>query len=190
MIVYGEDEGIDPDSGGSVTGYFACLRPRGRPVAIGQTASDGGEYPGNVEMERLRVAGTFVTDESARGFASAAACGKYDPGPDCNTVVKYWLKVADVASRRTVKVPLPGAVSALGLSSTGAVAWVAPTPAADPSSPATSTLYAIVAHPAGRGPLSVHVTVIDQGQAITSVSFSGPALRWRTDGQSRQKTIS
>ena len=190
VIVYGQDSGIDPDSGGQLTTYYACLRPNGRPVAIGQSAESGGEYPPNVETEDFRIAGTFVTDQSADGFASAAACAKYDPGPACNAIVKYWVKIADVAARRTVKVPVSGTVSRLALSPAGAAAWVLSTSASSPSSSPSSTLYAIVVHPAGRGSLSGKPAVIDRGQEITSVSFAGSTLRWSNRGQTKRRTIS
>jgi hypothetical protein len=190
VIVYGQYTGIDPDSGGPLTTYYACLRPKGQPVAIGQSAASGGEYPPNVEMQDLRIAGTFVTDESADGFASAAACSKYDPGPQCNTIVKYWVKIANLAARRTVKIPLSGPVSSLALSPAGAAAWVISTPAPSPSSASNSTLYAIVVHPAGRGSLSGNLAVIDRGPEITSVSLAGSTLRWSNAGQPKSQTIS
>jgi hypothetical protein len=190
VIVYGQYAGIDPDSGGTLTTYYACLRPSGRPVAIGQTAASGAEYPTNVVTQDLRVAGTFVTDESAAGFASEAACGKYDPGPDCNGIVKYWVEIADVATRRTLKVPVSGPVSSLALSPAGAAAWVVSTPASSPSSSPSATLYAIVLHPAGRGSLRGNVAVIDHGQEITSVSFAGSVLGWSSGGQSKSQRIS
>ena len=190
VIVYGQDDGIDPDSGGSLTAYYACLRPKGRSVAIGESATSGGEYPPNDEMQRLRIAGTFVADESADGFASAAACGKYDPGPECDSIVKYWVKIADVAARRTMKVPLSGPVSSLGLSPAGAAAWVATTPGSSSSSTSSSTLYAIVVRPAGRGSLSGHVAVIDRGQAISAVSFAGSTLHWSNGGRPKRERLS
>ena len=183
VIVYGRDAG-DPDSGGALTTYYACLRPKGRPVAIGQSAVSGGEYPGNVEMQDLRVAGTFVTDESAEGFASAAGCSKFEPATVCNNVVKYWVEIANVAARRAVTVRLGGPVSSLALSPAGAAAWVESTAAS------SSTLYAIGVRPAGRASLSGSVTVIDSGQTITSVSFAGSTLRWSNGGQPKRQRLS
>lgn len=190
VIVYGQYTGIDLDSGAPLTTYYACLRPKGRPVAIGQSAASGGEYPPNLEMQGLRIAGTFVTDEGADGFASAAACSKYDPGPKCNSIVKYWVKIANVAARRTVKVPLSGPVSSLALSPAGPVAWVVSTPASNPASSPSWTLYAIVVHPAGRGLLSGNLAVIDRDQKITSVSFAGSTLRWSNGARPKSQTIS
>jgi len=173
VIVYAQPTGIDPYSGGSLTTYYACLRPDGRPVAIGQSATSGGEYPGNVEMQDLRIAGSFVTDESAAGFASAAGCSKYEPAPKCNNIVKYWVEIADVATRRTVKVFVSGPVSSLALSPAGAAAWVAPTPASGSSSSSNSTLYAVIVHSGGHGSLSGRPATLGSGQTISSVSFAG-----------------
>lgn len=190
VIVYEQYAGIDPNSGGSLTTYYACLRPKGRPVVIGQSATSGGEYPGNVEIHDVRVAGTFVTDESAAGFASAAGCSKYDPGPQCENIVKYWVEIANVETRRTVKVFVSGPLSSLALSPAGAAAWVVTTPASGSPSSSSSALYAIVVHPAGHGSLSGRVAVIDTGEAITSVSFAGSTLRWSNGGQPKRQTIS
>ncbi len=189
VIVYTKPTGIDAYSGGTLTTYYACLRPKGRPVAIGQSATGGGEYPGNVEIERLRIAGTFVTDESAAGFASAAGCTKYDPGPRCDNLIKYWVEVANVATRRKGKVFVPGPVSSLALSPTGAVAWVVPSLGSGSSGTPGTTLYAFVAHPAGHGSLSGRPAVVDRGQAITSVSFAGSTLRWSNDGHRKSRAI-
>ena len=105
---YAEQTGIDPLSGGPLTTFYACLQPKGRPVTIGQSAASGGEYPGNVEMKDLRISGAFLANETADGFASLAACGKYDAASGCNGIVKYWVQIADVAKRRTVKGRCPG----------------------------------------------------------------------------------
>jgi hypothetical protein len=190
VIVYAQPSGIDSYSGGSLTTYYACLRPKGRPVAIGQSATSGGEYPGNVEMQGLRIAGTFVTDESAAGFASAAGCGKYEPGPECANIVKYWVEIADVATRRTMKVFVSGPVSSLVPSPAGGAAWVISTPSSGSSSSPSATLYAIVVHPAGHGSLSGRTAVVDTGQAISSVSFAGSTLRWSNGGQAKSQKIS
>jgi hypothetical protein len=190
VIVYAQPSGIDSYSGGSLTTYYACLRPKGRPVAIGQSAASGGEYPGNVEMQGVRIAGTFVTDESAAGFASAAGCGKYEPASECENIVKYWVEIADVATRRTGKVFVSGPVSSLVPSPAGAAAWVISTPASGSSSSPSATLYAVVVHPAGHGSLSGRPAVVDTGQAIGSVSFAGSTLRWSNGGQAKSQKIS
>ena len=190
VVVYAEQTGVDAYSGGPLTTYFACLRPKGQPIAIGQSAASGGEYPGNVEMQDLKIAGTFLADESADGLASAAACGKYDPTYPCGSLVKYSIEIADVSARRKVKVAVAGPASSLAVSSTGAVAWVVSTAASSPSGSPSSILYAVVVHPAGRGSLSARPAVIDKGQTITSVSFCGSSVRWRNSGQPEQRTLS
>jgi hypothetical protein len=183
VIVYALPSGIDSYSGGALTTYYACLRPNGRAVAIGQSAAGDGEYPGNIEMLALKITGTFVADESAEGFASAAACSKFEPPTACNNIIKYWLKIADVAARRTVRVFVSGPMSSLVLSATGAAAWVVSTSAS------SSTLYAIVVHAVGRGSLAGRPVVVDSGQAITSVSFAGSNLRWSNGGQPKSRTF-
>jgi hypothetical protein len=183
VIVYAQPTGIDSYSGGALTTYYACLRPNGRAVAIGQSAAGDGEYPANIEMLGLKITGTFVADESAEGFASAAACSKFEPPTACNNIVKYWVKIANVAARRTVKVFVSGPVSSLVLSPAGAAAWVVSTSAS------TSTLYAIVVNAAGRGSLTGRRVVIDSGQAITSVSFVGSKLRWSNGGEPKSETF-
>jgi hypothetical protein len=189
VVVYAEDDGTDSDSGGTIITYYACQQPKGKPVAVGQAVGSGGEYPANVEMQDLRIAGTFVTEQSAAGFASLAACGKYEPSSACTGVLKYWVRIADVATRRTVKVFQAGPVSSLTLSTGGAAAWVVTTPASSSSGSASSTLYATVVHPAGHDALSAQPMVIDSGQAITAVSFAGSSLRWSNGGQPKRQTI-
>jgi hypothetical protein len=190
VIVYAQPTGIDSYSGGSLTTYYACLRPKGRPVAIGQSATGGGEYPPNVEIQNVRIAGTFVADESAAGFASAAGCSKYEPVTKCENIVKYWVEIANVATRRTVKVSVPGPVSSLALSPAASAAWVVSTPASGSSSSTSATLYAIVVHPAGHGSLSGRPVVVDSGQAISSVSFARSTLRWSNDGHPKSQKVS
>jgi hypothetical protein len=190
VIVDAQPDGTDSYSGGSLTAYYACLRPNGRPMWIGESETGSGEYPPNVEMQKLRIAGTFVTDESATGFASAAACSKYEPASQCNNIVKWWVGIADVATRRRMKVFVSGPVSSLALSPAGAAAWVLSTPASGSSSSTSSTLYAILVHPAGHGSLSGRRVVVDSGQAISSVSFAGSTLRWSNGGHRKSRTIS
>jgi hypothetical protein len=190
MIVDAQPDGTDSYSGGSLTAYYACLRPNGRPMWIGESETSGGEYPPNVELQKLRIAGTFVTDESAAGFESAAGCSKSEPASQCNNIVKWWVEIADVATRRTVKVLISGPVSSLALSPAGAAAWVLSTPASGASSASASTLYAIVVHPMGHDSLSGRRVVVDSGQAISSVSFAGSTLRWSNGGHRKSKTVS
>jgi hypothetical protein len=189
VVVYARQTGIDSDSGGALTTYYACLRPAGRSIAVGHSAASGGEYPGDVEMQNLEIAGTFLTDESADGFASAAACGKYDPSYPCSSLVKYWVELVDVAARRKVKVPTSGPVSSLALSPVGAAAWVVSSLASSSSGSSSSTLYGVVVHFVRRGLLSARAEVIDTGQSITSVSFSGSSLRWSNTGQRKRRTL-
>jgi len=178
VIVYGRPSGLDDYSGGYLTTYYACLRPRGRRVAVGQS-STGGEYPGNYGMFQLHVAGAFVADLSATGFADAAACSKYDGSPNCSQFISWWLEVANARSRRTIQISLAGSVRPLAVSAAGAVAWV------DQSSGA---LHAMVLHPAGRDGFTGQAETLDNG-AIAALRFTGLTLHWTNAGQAKSQTL-
>src|SRR5581483_3408054 len=108
VIVYGKQTGTDEYSGGPLTTYYACLRPAGKSAAVGRNADGGGEYPGNEEMSELNVAGTYVADLSSSGWASAAACSKYEgDDPICNQQVTWWVETVDARTRRSLQVDLP-----------------------------------------------------------------------------------
>jgi hypothetical protein len=100
------------------------------------------------------------------------------------------VEIANVATRRTAKVFVSGPVSSLALSPAGAIAWVVSTPASASSRSSNSTLYAIVVHFAGHGVLSGRPAVIDSGETISSVSFTGFTLRWSNGGHRKSQTIS
>jgi hypothetical protein len=180
VIVYHRPSGLDNYSGGYLTTYDACLRPGGRPVPVGQS-STAGEYPGNYGMYQLRIAGTFVADLSASGFASEAACSKYG-GTDCQQNVSWWVEAADARSRRTAHVPVPGDVRAVTVSGAGAVAWIVP------GSGSSATLRAIAVHPVGRRGLTGTVRTLDRG-VIGSLRITGLTVRWDNGGQAKTRTL-
>ena len=62
VLVWRKRTGTDPDSGGRLTTLYACRRPPGRSAEIGQNATDGAEYVGNVKTSDLRITGTQVGD--------------------------------------------------------------------------------------------------------------------------------
>jgi hypothetical protein len=177
VIVYGRPSGFD-DYGGPVTKYYACLRPRGRSVAVGRS-SIGGEYPGNYAMLELRVAGAFVANLSGSGFADETACDKYHGSPDCSQFVSWWLEVANARSRRTIQISLPGAARPLAVSAASAAAWV------DRSS---GTLHAMVLHPVGGLGFTGQAETLDTG-AIASLRFTGLTLHWTNAGQAKSQAL-
>lgn len=183
VIVYKKGTGYDNYGGGPLYTYYACLRPRGKPVAVGQVSTSGGEYVGNYGMYELRVAGRFVADLSASGFASQDACYKYEGNDaDCAKAVSWWIEVADAKSRRTGQAPVPSSVGPLTVSSAGAVAWIGSTASA------SHALQAIVLHPAGRHGLTASVQTLDTG-SISGVRFTGPTLHWSNAGLAKSQTL-
>jgi hypothetical protein len=183
VIVYRKHTGYDNYGGGLLYTYYACLRPKGKPLAVGQTATDGGEYVGNYAMSQLRVAGTFVADLSASGFASQEACYKYDPSnPACPNAVSWWVEAANAKSRRSAGASVPSSVGSLTLSSAGVVAWLIPTGAS------SDALQAIVLRPAGRHGLTARVQTLDTG-SIASFRLTGLTLNWSNGGQAKSQTL-
>jgi hypothetical protein len=183
VIVYKKGTGYDNYGGGPLYTYYACLRPAGKPIAVGQVSTGGGEYVGNYGMYELHVAGRFVADLSASGFASQEACYKYDPNsPDCANAVSWWVEAADAKSRRMGRAPVPSSVGPLTVSSAGAVAWIGSTASA------SHALQAIVLHRAGRHGLTANVQTIDTG-SISGVRFTGLTLHWSNDGQAKSQTL-
>lgn len=183
VIVYKKGTGYDNYGGGPLYTYYACLLPAGKPVAVGQVSTGGGEYVGNYRMYQLRVAGRFVADLSASGFASQEACYKYDPNsPDCAKAVSWWVEAADAKSRRTGHAPVPSSVGLLTVSSAGAVAWIGSTASS------THALQAIVLHPVGRHRLTASVQTLDTG-SISGVRFTGLTLHWSNAGQAKSQTL-
>jgi hypothetical protein len=183
VIVYGRPSGYDNYGGGYLTTYYACLRPNGKPVAVGQS-STAGEYPGNYAMYELRVSGRFVADLSGSGFAVAAACGKY-AGTNCEQSVSWWLEAVDTKSRRSLHLSLSNGFRGLAVSSAGAAAWIAI------GGTSTETLQAIVLHPAGRRQLRGTVETLDTGATGTlrSLRFTGLTLQWNSAGQAKRQVL-
>jgi hypothetical protein len=182
VIVYRRASGVDPYSGGSLTTYFACLRPGGTPVAVGQSAT-GSEYPGNEAISGLHIAGTFVADLSGSGFAGAAACGKYG-GSDCQQAITWWVEVADVSARRRIALVQPVAGSrALAVSSTGAVAWVQATTSS------SWMLEATTLHHGAAGRLAGTPQTLDTGAIGTTLRFIGSTLSWTNAGQAKSQAV-
>ena len=183
VIVYDKHTGYDTYGGGLLYTYYACLRPAGKPVAVGQTSTQGGEYVGNYKMSKLRVAGRFVADLSASGFASQEACYKYEGNnPDCAKAVSWWVEAADAKSRRIGRAWVPSSVGSLTVSSAGAVAWIIS------NANSTDTLQAIVLHPAGRHGLTASVKTLDTG-GISYLRFTGRTLHWTNAGQAKSQTL-
>jgi hypothetical protein len=181
VVVYGKTVPTDT-ADGPVTTYYACMRPNGKGVAIGQS-SPGSEYPGNLELLKLRIAGKFVANLSGRGFAAQASCYKYG-GTDCGASVVWWVDAADTRLRRTLRVAVSRAISSLAVSNAGVVAWILP--GGDASS--SATLQATVIHEAVRPGQHPSVETLDTG-AISNLRFSGPTLHWSNRGRAESRTL-
>jgi hypothetical protein len=173
-------------SNGALTTYYACLPPAGMPLAIGQS-EEGGEYPGEVSFSDPHISGTYVADLSGSGFAGAATCGKYAPAANCEEEVKWWVEVAEVRTRRRLRLSAgvreTGRPTAVAVSSAGAVAWV------QPNSSSTATLRAVVLHDAGPGRLTRTVQTLDTGNIGRSLAFSGLTLHWTSSGQAKTQAL-
>jgi len=185
--VWKKRTGTDPYSGGSLDTLYACLRPHGRSVVIGQTAGDGPEYVGNVATSQLAITKTTVSDLLTTGLASQQACFKYDPtSPQCATAATETAQVFNLSRHRTLRQPLAGAPVAYAFSSDGAIAWESPVDPGTSGSPLE--LQAV-----GFDPSSLEkgaVQTLDTGDLGTALEFTGLVLHWTKAGQPVSQLVS
>ncbi len=183
VIVYAKQlRGYD-NYGDVDTVYYACLRPAGKPIAIGTSSTGDGEYPGNFAVLKLKVSGTYVGAVLASGYADAAACAKYDPSnPNCGASIHVSVRAVNARARGWAEAPVYGA-SALAVSASGAVAWVQPTISAG-----VSQLKAILLR-GGTGRLAVTQELLDTGAIGSSLRFSGLTLSWTNSGQPKSQRL-
>jgi hypothetical protein len=185
VLVWSKHSGTDPESGGRLSTLYACLRPAGHSSAIGQRASSGAEYPGNVATTDLSITGTLVSDLFTTGLASQAACFKYDPtNPQCATAASQTARVVNLATRRSLRQPLAGAAVAYAFASAGAIAWEAPT------SPGTSSPLMLQA--VGFDPSSLKegpIETLDSGDLGSSLHFTALTLEWINAGQPKSVVL-
>jgi hypothetical protein len=184
-IVYAT-RGGSGSGAGSLTTYFACTPPAGKPVAVGQS-EEGEEYPGELSFSNVRIAGTYVAGLSGSGFGSASACSKYATGAHCEEEVKWRVQVANVKTRGQLRVSAgvteAGKPTAVAVSSAGALAWV------QPVSSTTAMVRALVLHGGPRGRLTGTVQTLETGAIGKSLQFSGLTLRWTSSGQPKSQAL-
>jgi hypothetical protein len=186
VLVWSKRSGTDPEGGGRLSTLYACLRPIGRSVAIGQRAANGGEYPGNVATSDLVISGRLVSDLFTTGLTSQSACFKYDPtNPLCPTASHQTAQVFELSARRSLRQPLAGAATAYAFAATGAIAWEAPTSPGTVGSPLM--LQAVGFSPASlkKGPIET----LDTGDLGASLHFSGLTLEWVNAGEPKSVVL-
>ena len=180
MLVWSKHSGTDPDSGGQLSTLYACLRPAGHSVAIGQRAAGGGEYPGNVATSDLSITGTLVSDLFTTGLASQAACSKYEPtNSSCATAAGQTAQVFDLTTRQSLRQPLAGAAVAYAYASSGAIAWEAPTSPGTAGSPLMLQAVGFSPSSLRKGPIET----LDTGDLGSVLHFIGLTLEWTNTGQ-------
>lgn len=188
VLVWDKSAGTDPYSGGQLTTLYACRRPAGASVRIGQNATDGGEYEGNVLTSDLRITGTLVSDLFTSGLASQEACYKYGDASDaqCATAATETAQVFNLTARRSLRQRLAGAAVAYAFSPAGAIAWEAPTSPGTTGSPLT--LQAVGFNPSGleKG----LIETLDTGALGSSLQFTGLTLQWTNAGQPKSVLVS
>jgi hypothetical protein len=185
VLVWSKHSGTDPESGGRLSTLYACLRPAGRSVAIGQRVADFGEYPGNVATSELSITGTLVSDLFTTGLTGQAACFKYDPTDPLCTTASQTARVFDLATRRSLRQPLAGAAVAYAFASTGAIAWEAPTSPGTVGSPLM--LQAVGFYPSSLK--EGRIETLDTGALGASLQFSGLTLEWINAGQPKSVVL-
>jgi hypothetical protein len=188
VLVWDKRTGNDPYSGGRLFTLYACLRPSGTSIAIGQNASDGAEYIGNEVTSHLTVSGKQVSDLVTRGLASQQACFKYTgpSNPQCVTAATRTAQVFNLAARRSLRQPLAAGAVAYAFAPRGAIAWEAPV---SPEAPGGQLMLEAV----GFYPSSLKrgsIETLDTGDLGSSLQFAGLTLRWTNAGQAKSVAVS
>ncbi len=182
VLVYQAATGSDA-LGGPLSTYYACLRPAGAKVAIGQNSLGQGEYPANDSVFGFQIKGTYVAAQDSSGQGEAATCSKFQSA-GCPPV-KNWIEVVDARTRRHLKVST-GATFPFALSSAGALAWI---DTATPSS-ASLLLQAIVLHRGKPHTLAGSIRTVATGTIDQhSLRLDGLTLHWTESGQPHQITL-
>ena len=186
VLVWRKHTGTDPDSGGRLTTLYACRRPAGSSVAIGQRAADGGEYIGNVATSDLSITGTQVSDLSTSGLAKSggvlqvrpdqpSVCDRGEPGG----------AVFNLVTRRSLHQPLAGAAVAYAFAPTGAIAWEAPTSPGTMGSPLMLQAVGFDPSTLKEGPIET----LDTGDLAGPLQFAGLTLEWINAGQPKSAVL-
>jgi hypothetical protein len=158
--------------------FYACLRPRGSPIRIGETPGTN-DTVANFSVRNFRAAGTYVAARRQVGEGDFAACEHFGPpppgAPQC-TPPNYWIRLIELRSRRSLDIPTNGDINGYVLSARGAVAWTQTTNAG-------TVLSAAVARSADGGPLTSIPQALDSGHIpVRSLHFTGLTLHWTRDG--------
>lgn len=186
VLVWRKHTGTDPDSGGRLTTLYACHRPVGQSVAIGQNATDGPEYIGNVQTSDLSVTGTQVSDRFTSGLASQEACFKYAPNPSpCATAASQTARVFDLVTGRSLRQRLAGAAVAYAFAPTGAIAWEAPTSPGITGSPLKLQAVGFDLSSLKEGPIET----LDTGDLAGPLGFTVLRLEWVNAGQPKSVVL-
>jgi hypothetical protein len=173
-------EGTSSESGEPVEALYACLRPAGKSVAIGENEENGGEYVGNVKTTNLSISGALVSDAVITGLAEQEACGKYG-GTGCAAQVSEVARVYDLTTGRSIHQPLAGAPTAYAFTSLGAIAWEVPT---------TENQTVLQAVAFDRSNMKAgSVETLDTGVLGRSLHFTGLTLAWTSAGTPKSQTI-
>jgi hypothetical protein len=167
------------DNGGTI--YQGCLRPDGKPLRVAVNL-DNGEYPPEVVLEHLTVAGAYVAALSVVGEASQAECDKSTTAnPHVCPVPNADVHVVDMRTRQAVDVAEPAGTVGPVLSRLGAAAWLVPQAGGGPALEAGAL-------ETKDGKLTLTPQQLDAG-TIANVRFNGFTLTWTNGGSARSATL-
>lgn len=159
------------------TTYFACLRPNGTRVRLGDDVPGDGEYGSDATTGGFRAAGTYVAAQSTSGFASAEMCSKYQQSP-CPQG-RSSIRTIDARTRRFVDFPTSRDASAVTVSHLCAIAWLQ-----NDATNGGSALFATALRPEGPTALLGSPQQLDTGAIDRrSLLFTGLTLHWNKAGQ-------
>jgi hypothetical protein len=185
VLVWNKPSGTDAESGGRRFTLYACLRPAGQSVAIGQRVGGANEYPGNVATTHLKITGAVVSDLFTIGLTGQGECFKYDPTDPTCPIPRQTARVFDLAARRTLLQPLAGRAVAYAFTPSGAIAWESPTSLLTRGSPLM--LQAVGFDPSSlqEGPIET----LDTGDLAPPLDFTGLTLEWTNAGQPKSAVL-
>jgi len=188
VLVWEKRTGTDPISFGPLSTLYACLRPAGASIAIGQDSEGSGDTVGNVGTSDLSIRGALVSDLFTTGLASREACSISEGPSDplCATVSTDTVRLFNLLTHRSLRQRLAAADVDYAYSPAGAIAWEAPT---NPQTAATPLMLQAVSFDPSRL-TEGRIETLDTGALGLSLRFTGLRLHWTNAGQPKSLVLS
>jgi hypothetical protein len=168
--------GFDP------TTYFACWRPSGSGVVLGDQVPSDPTYGSGPSIAHFRAAGAYVAAEGSSGDAGFNECSKYGDSRTCPPPTT-WIRVVEASTRRQVDLSGHDLTAGGVVSGAGALAWLE-------ASSGSFELWATSLDPRGRRGFATAPSIIDRGAVDPgSLRFVGRTLSWARDGDKHRQVV-